>query len=692
MPIDWHQLAAERHTQPPLVDSRRRMRVCFAVFTLLLLAVFARGVQLEWAHGAAFREEANRPLRRERMLPAARGRILARDGTVLAIEQRRPALLVHYRRLKREPTDAGLRLAALCGIEPDSWRRRVAKIVQRVERIKQSVSRRQGRPITVAEELDHHLLAEDLPSAVVRALESDQRRPPAARNYDGMRVEHRSRRYYPAGQLAAHVVGYLGPADAEEIRALTGQAQPERIEGGSVRAAPGRGPVDPRDLQLGDPIGRSGVERQAERVLRGRRGRVIEMTDHGGNVLSSQVDVPATTGGDVTLTIDPALQRAAERLLAEADRRRRVEHPEAAPSGGAIVVMDIASGQLLALASAPAFAPEAFVRLDRDAAGRLLVDPSRPLLNRAIQMALPPGSVMKVVTAAALLGSDGKAPSSEAPAPLAVNQTRRGQAAAGDAQRTPPVFHFDPDEPLLCRGYLKRPDALRCEVFIRHGHGHGEVTLGDALCQSCNVYFFHHARRLGFESLRAWVERFGFGRPTGVRLPGESSGKLPRSGPELLAIGQGELTATPLQVARMVAALANGGRLVTPRIILTTDPPTRPEGSGRAEAGSYSAEAAEVEKIADLTPTTLAVIREGMRRVVADPLGTAHGTLHGSRPSVAGKTGTAQAGPGRVSHAWFAGYAPADRPRVAIVVALEHAGDAATSAGPVVRRLVDSLP
>jgi penicillin-binding protein 2 len=266
-------------------------------------------------------------------------------------------------------------------------------------------------------------------------------------------------------------------------------------------------------------------------------------------------------------------------------------------------------------------------------------------------MALPPGSTFKTVTALALLDS----------------QTVK------------------PDEPFECQGYLHRPDRQRCELFIRQGIGHGPVTLSDALMMSCNVYFFHFAEKMGPRPLIDWAERLGFGHPTGVDLPGEASGALPSpelqrtkgtkwrvSDTQLLAIGQGTLTATPLQIVRMMAAVANGGRIVTPRI--------RGQGTGDGERGAG--------EVAFRSGGTLRSVREGLRRVVSDPRGTGHATVYLESTAIAGKTGTAEIGEEHESHAWFAGYAPADAPKFAFVIVLEHGGDAATAASPLAKRLV----
>ena len=243
---------------------------------------------------------------------------------------------------------------------------------------------------------------------------------------------------------------------------------------------------------------------------------------------------------------------------------------------------------------------------------------------------------------------------------------------------------------------------------MRRGVGHGEVTLTDALCVSCNVYFFHHAGELGGETLAEWAGKFGFGRRTGVDLPDEAAGTIQRGAiqrgresflqrrgsgdadepdpaettpdPFSLAIGQGELTATPLQVARMMAAVANGGRLVAPHVTKS--------GQNVLSRGRTEGEGTESILTERSSDPFLVAVREGLERVVADPQGSAHATVFVESIAIAGKTGTAETGGGRAAHAWFAGYVPAERPRLAFVVVLEHAGSSGAAAGPVAKRLV----
>jgi len=286
----------------------------------------------------------------------------------------------------------------------------------------------------------------------------------------------------------------------------------------------------------------------------------------------------------------------------------------------------------------------------------LLGDSSHPLFDRVCRMAIPPGSTFKVLTAVALLES----------------------ATIG------------PQERFVCRGYLHQPDRQRCEIYVRQGVGHGEIALADALAVSCNVYFFHFAGQMGPRPLVDWARRFGFGQPTGVDLPDEASGVLPNpdnmmalegrawrtTDTQSMAVGQGSLTTTPLRMLSMMAAVANGGRLVTPHVV------------AQESVGNGQTSAKGTVPIPFLSSHTLATVREGLCRVVADPHGTAHGTVFLESIAVAGKTGTAETGKRQASHAWFVGYAPAETPKLAIVVVLEHAGSAATAAGPVAKRMV----
>jgi penicillin-binding protein 2 len=263
---------------------------------------------------------------------------------------------------------------------------------------------------------------------------------------------------------------------------------------------------------------------------------------------------------------------------------------------------------------------------------------------------------------------------------------------------------FDPLRPFDCQGYLNMPDSRRCMIYRRLGIGHGPVTLTDALAQSCNVYFFHHAEQLGLASLVDWAHRFGFGERTGVDLPSETRGHLAiaeaslprlearqREEAESIAVGQGSLTASPLQVVRMMAAIANGGRLVTPHIAARVAMFDLILDEAAADGDFPDISIPPPQSTPGLDPAKLEVVRQGLKQVMSDPKGTGHSTIALEGLDIAGKTGTAETGDGSADHAWFAGYAPAEAPRVAFVIVLEHAGDAAATAGPVAKRLVEQV-
>lgn len=718
--FDWDRIQAGESAPAATVEPRQRLRGLLAGFVVLLVVILARLVYLERTEGAAFRAEAAKPLSRTKHLPGVRGRILARDGAVLAYDKKVQALAVHYRYLEQPPNPRWLRsrararltpkerrdpqrvaaaeeevkaeraevaqrLAQLCGLTLSEWNARAQKIQSRVERIADSVNRRrtaeqeprepatvdswepssdgwwellvatlgdllhssmdQPPPerIVVAEELDAHVMIEDVPLAVVAEIEAH----PSL--YPGVRIVAHQRRAYPFGSRAAHVLGHLGAPDEDELPMIGHE-----------------GVFHPSDR-----FGRLGLERQYERRLHGQRGVLVELVDHSGRVLSSYRQKEPGVGRDLVLTIDSRLQASAETLLASALERRKLGQKTAEPAGGAIVVMNVETGALLAAASAPAFDPNLFAVESGPAVVDLLDDPAHPLFDRVSRMAIAPGSVFKIVTAAALLKSTG----------------------------------LDPAERFMCQGYLHTPDAWRCAIYQRHGIGHGQIGLVEAIAESCNVYFFHHAGQMGPEPLVHWAMRFGFGQPTGIDLPQEASGLLPtpRSMRDLeghpwrttdtqsLAIGQSSLLATPLQVVRMVAAVANGGRLVTPHVVSGLGLPQLDDEQAPTDLAALAEDSIRQpppRPIAELDAPTLAILREGMRRVVDDPRGSGYGTVRLESVEIAGKTGTAQCGAGRAEHAWFAGYVPADRPRWAFVVVLEHAGNADTAAGPVAKRLV----
>src|SRR5579884_215461 len=432
----------------------------------------------------------------------------------------------------------------------------------------------------------------------------------------GVLVEIEPVRQYIYRDLAAHLLGYLGEISDAELRSLRAQ---------------GYGP--------GELIGKDGIERAYDRYLRGRNGQIQVEVDAQGRPFRTLGTVPAVPGDTVVLGLDLDVQRAAEAALGD--------------RAGAVVAMDPANGAIVAMVSHPAFDTDLFsAGITRAAWSSLLRDPRQPLIDRAIQGGYPTGSVFKIVTASAALD----------------------------------LGLVNPDTRFYCPGFYN----LGGHIFHDH-EAHGHLNFLDAIAQSCNVVFWTVSRPVGPEHLAAYARMFGLGQRTGIDLPQESRGVVPDPGWKRrvyrqpwyagdtlnTAVGQGYVLATPLQVARMLAAVANGGELVTPHVVTEV---RSPEGQVVARIAPPSAGRVRV------SAQTMAVLQAGLAAVVTR--GTAS-SIQIPGLAVAGKTGTAENPHGK-PHAWFAGYAPADAPRLVVVAIVENAGFGAEFAAPIVRRVVEA--
>jgi penicillin-binding protein 2 len=547
--------------------------------------------------------------------------------------------------------------------------------------------RRRQEPITVREEFQYHVIAEDLPYDKVAAVVT---RPEL---YPGVDFEMRTERDYPQGSLAAHIIGTRQPIDDEDVEKLAADSNDE------IPTGPRHG-----ELKAGDRTGRTGVERTYDRYLRGQRGLERIISNSAGEIILREIVRQPQAGADIDLAIVEPLQRHAESLLDTAtsssplqwfpagsdESRNRAEQAiaEAAtvaskPTGGCIVAINIHSGQVLCAAAAPRFDLRLLVDHNEELWQALQHDKRSPMFPRVTSMAVAPGSVFKTLTAIAGLESGT----------------------------------LDPEEPVFCRGYLKTPQRHRCYIYRHYGVGHSDVTLVDALCKSCNVYFYTVGSQMTAGPLVAWSDRLGFGRLTGIDLPFESGGHLPRpnaaqtitlanfddvvsvaesppaptpqapwyDGDTLgLAIGQSRLSVTPLQIARLMAAVATGGDLPTPRVVRAIRSPGSPDRPATEVLVTSQ------EERVPLSDRTLKYVRAGLEKVVASRTGTGHRSVFTKKVSIAGKTGTAETGSGR-DHGWFAGYVPAEDPQVAFVAVLEHGGSGGAVAGPLAKALVEEM-
>ena len=450
----------------------------------------------------------------------------------------------------------------------------------------------------------------------------------------GVSVSVRARRSYLTDEMTAHLLGYLGEVNAGQLQQLR-----------------------KRGYRQGDEIGQSGLEKRWEWQLAGRSGvEKVEVNATGRKV--RMIDrLNATPGHDIELTLDMKVQRVAYDALRDKE--------------GAIVVLEVDTGAVVAMVSSPAFDPNWFARGLTSGEWRQLTDNEEtPLHNRALQGQFPPGSTFKIVTALAAL-EEGV---------------------------------ISPDRRLFCgASYEVGNRVLRC--WNKHGHGH--VNMHDALVQSCDVYFYRLAQRLGVDKIARYARGFGFGAPTGIELDGESPGLVPdrawkkrRFGTPwypgetpMVAIGQGFLGVTPLQMASLAATVANGGTVYRPWFVRRV---LSPEGQVMEEYGP-------VRKTAlDLKDRSLAVVRRALFDVVHHQRGTGKRARSGM-VEVAGKTGTAQVVqmPGEVvksedlpypvrDHAWFVAYAPAGDPEIAVATLVEHGGHGGAAAAPITREVIEA--
>ncbi len=437
----------------------------------------------------------------------------------------------------------------------------------------------------------------------------------------GVVVEVAPARQYPYGTIAPHLLGYLGEVSLEQLKS-----------GNFPHAVPG------------DLVGKSGIELKFERKLAGRSGyKMIEVDAKGRMVKVLKVQKPLP-GKDIQLSINLDLQLAAEDALSG--------------KSGALVALDPRNGQILAMASSPKFDPRIFARGLTRPEWKQLNDPVlTPLVNKAIQGQYAPGSTFKIVMAAAGLSEHAITPYST----------------------------------FFCNGSMKL-GRRRFRCWKRGGHG--QTSLYKALVQSCDVYFYNVGLKLGIDKISRYAFDFGFGKKTGIELPGEKSGFVPtrrwkrrrfkepwQKGETLnYSIGQGFLLVTPLQLARMIAAVGNGGRLYRPEYIL--DEPPDPESR------------------VQVSPAILSSIRKILVGVTEDRHGTARTCLIPGI-HVAGKTGTAQVIKQKKrresekmawkyrDHALFVAIAPADHPQIAVAVIIEHGGHGGSAAAPVAKEVIE---
>jgi len=586
-------------------EFRRRLGVALALVLALFALTFVRLWHLQVGEGDEYRSLSEHNRIRLKRVRATRGTILDRHGDIVV--DNRPSFDLVL--VPEDAHDVPATIAALARL-----------LGPEVGDLSAIVAAARNRPA-----FEDVVLVRDLDWERIVKIETHQFELP------GVSVQVGPRRTYPFGQMAAHLLGYVGEVSQQERETRRG-------------------------YHLGDLIGKAGAERYYEDYLRGVDGGQQVEVDAVGRRLRVLSEVDETPGNSLVLTIDRDLQQAAEKAMEGHD--------------GSVVALDTRTGEILAMVSRPAFDPNVFARGIRMAEWKALVDDRKhPLNSKSVQGTYPPGSTYKVVMAAAAL-EEGV---------------------------------ITPFTTIFCGGGLFFGNrTFRCW----RPQGHGSLNVHEALVRSCDVFFYQVGQRLGVDTIAEYSHRFGLGAPTGITLEHESGGIIPSSewkrqrfgepwypGETLsVAIGQGYVTTTPLQMASVIATVANGGIVYRPKFV------KRVEGT---DGTTVLQEAPEVVRDVGFKKSTLLQIREALSDVVNTSRGTgSNARLPGIE--VGGKTGTAQASHAggdkanqkgwsreKRDHAWFIAFAPVDNPEIAIAVLAEHAGEhGGTAAAPIARKVL----
>ena len=604
--------------------------------TVIVFALFAvQLARLQLAEGISYSDSGATSQVRTISVEAPRGLIFDRNGTALAHNVPRFSVVAIPGSLPAEPNDRRSLLLAV-ERETDVPLRTLELIVANG-----LASSDPFAPITVRTDLD--------------ATDAVQMRAALA-GLSGITVSATAVREYSGGDLVPRILGYVGAIGSDGVAAYLDAGYP-----------------------LNAQVGRAGIEQQYELTLRGQPGRRLVRTDFAGQELETLGELAATPGDDLTLSIDLRLQSAVARSLAVgiADGLAAIEGDEEQQreAAGAAVVLDVRSGEVLALVSLPSYDVNIFASTARsEELEHVLTDAARPLVQRAYMEVRPPGSTFKTVTGLAALQEGIATPETRI--------TSRGLITVQD--------EYDPE-----KQYVYRDWAVL-----------GPLDFYGGIAMSSDIYYYYLSGGysedgerlfdgLGPDLLASYARAAGLGDPTGLDLPGEAGGQVPDpqwkrealDEPWVLGdtytfgIGQGYLTATPLQMAVAAAAIANDGDVLTPRVVksITTDRFT-------IETPQPSNARLPVDD------EHIAVMREAMRRA-ALPGGTADDAAPAGI-TIGGKTGTAEFGLRREdgefdTHGWFMGFAPYEDPEIAVAVFLQH-GVGGTHAAPVARSIFEA--
>lgn len=463
----------------------------------------------------------------------------------------------------------------------------------------------------------------------------------------GINIVVTPKRYYPNGTIAAHILGYVGSITEEELSNLDDK------EGYSINSS----------------YGKMGIENSMEKYLKGKDGILRTQVDSMGIVNDEQIYEEPVSGNNVTLTIDYRLQKVAEENLKQViydiseGNGTFKQYSDAA--SGAVVVLDVETAEVLAMASYPTFDPNEFIDgIDYSRWKEINNDSTKPMFNRAISGTYSPGSTYKMLVGIAGLETG----------------------------------NITVDEKITDTGIYEYGHHPKCWIYTSYRRTHGSINVSDAIKVSCNCFFYEVGRRMGIDEIVKFSRAFGLGSKTGVEIVGEKEGTIAGDnntsewylGDTLsAAIGQSYNSYTPVQLANYIATLSNGGKLN--RVSLIKEVSSNDESKiSKEELLEY------IEKFTgikfetsnlDLKKENIDAITEGMKTVTSEVGGTSYITFKNSEIEVAGKTGTAQVSSGS-DNGLFVGFAPADDPKIAVVAVIEHGGSGTYTAN-VVKPIMD---
>ena len=643
-------------------------------YNILTILVYIIGIiiliqlfNLQIVHGEEYLEQSSSRLTRENTIFAARGNILDRNGNIIAGTTTRYSLDIYKSKIDTNTLNSTLLDVikvlesnkdtykdefpiklnpiefTISGDELKKWLKNneldenltAEQVLQEykekyeitnenIEEVRKIIAIRYGIEEEGYSSMSAYTISKNISKESVAVFEEK------SASFPGIAISSSPIRTYIRGSLASHTIGYIAAINEDELKQNEGYS-------------------------MNDYIGKAGVEYVFEPYLRGENGKKQTDMSIDGTTTGEYITKEAVQGDDVVLTIDANLQETAEKALKDnIEKIRTGGFSETRDvNAGAVVVVDVKTGEVLALASYPDFEPELFRDgISTEKWNEYNQEGNSSLINRTIQSAYAPGSIFKMVSAIAGLET-------------------------GAVNRTETIY----DTGVYPKGYHPK-----CWYYTRYGTGHGALNVSGAIKNSCNYYFYELITRMGIEDLEKYATYFGLGQKTNIELPGEVSGTLAGKtlydklgetwyyGNSLSAvIGQAENNFTPMQIARYIAMLANGGKAINITIIkdIIHEDGTKEDKNAVKQYVNNKLGLTEVNtENLDIKQENLDGELECMKSVTTETEGTAYGVFRDFDIEVGGKTGSSEVGD--KVNAWFAGFAPFDDPEIAVVVMVEN--------------------